>query len=348
MEKLKTIPAPFEKGVNFTNWLEYRSAEQINADMFTKQDFCNAKDLGCDVIRLPIHFERICRAEDGYIIPQKILNILDNVAAWAAELQMYVIFDFHNATHAESYTPADVENILNPVWTQLASRYKDASPYIVYEIMNEPHGIEIEKWNGIIARIFKMIRGIDPKRWIIAGGADWNSTAAMKLLPDFQDDRVIYTFHYYEPFLFTHQGAVWTHIGRIHDIPFPYDPARMPELPQNPTEEELRRFHAYPVEGTLEAVKSCFDQYVDFSRERNAPVFCGEFGCLWTVPNEERVNWYRLVVGLLDERGIARTSWDYYASFGVFNKTPRGVRPQFPQDLNRPLLAALGMNADVE
>ena len=80
----------------------------------------------------------------------------------------------------------------------------------------------------------------------------------------------------------------------------------------------------------------------------NAPVLCGEFGCLWTVPNEERINWYRLVVGLLAERGIARTSWDYYASFGVFNKTPRGVRPQFPQDLNRPLLAALGLNADVE
>ena len=107
-------------------------------------------------------------------------------------------------------------------------------------------------------------------------------------------------------------------------------------------------YRNYPVNGTLEAVKSCFDQYVDFSRERNAPVFCGEFGCLWTVPNEERVNWYRLVVGLLAERGIARTSWDYYASFGVFNKTPRGVRPQFPQDLNRPLLAAMGLNADVE
>ena len=56
----------------------------------------------------------------------------------------------------------------------------------------------------------------------------------------------------------------------------------------------------------------------------------------------------QLVVDLLAERGIARTSWDYYASFGVFNKTPRGVRPQFPQDLNRPLLAALGFNADVE
>lgn len=344
----KIVPAPFSKGVNFSNWLEHRPAEDIRADMFTRQDFVNVKKLGCDVIRLPIHFERFCRREDGYCIHEKILGVLDNVAAWAGELGIYVIFDFHNNCAADTITPDNIEEVLTPVWQQLAERYKDATEHLVFEVMNEPHGIEIEKWNGIIARIFRMIRGIDPKRWIIAGGADWNSTAAMKLLPDFRDDRVIYTFHYYEPFLFTHQGAVWTHIGRIHDIPFPYDPARMPELPEDPTEEELKRFRAYPVEGTLEAVKSCFDQYVEFSRERNAPVLCGEFGCLWTVPNEERVNWYRLVVGLLDERGIARTSWDYYASFGVFNKTPRGVRPQFPQDLNRPLLAALGMNADVE
>jgi hypothetical protein len=71
---MKTIPAPFEKGVNFTNWLEYRPADRIVADMFGRQDFVNARKLGCDVIRLPIHFEKLCREEDGYAIPEKIKN----------------------------------------------------------------------------------------------------------------------------------------------------------------------------------------------------------------------------------------------------------------------------------
>ena len=44
----KIIPAPFTKGVNFTNWLEYRPAEEINADMFTRADFVNAQALGCE------------------------------------------------------------------------------------------------------------------------------------------------------------------------------------------------------------------------------------------------------------------------------------------------------------
>ena len=347
MSVQKTIPAPFSKGVNFSNWLEHRSAEQIFADMFTRQDFANAKALGCDVIRLPIHFERFCEKADGYRIHEKILGILDKVATWSAELQMYVIFDFHNNCAADTFTPADIEDVLTPVWTQLATRYKAASDRIVYEIMNEPHGIDVPVWNEIIARVFQLIRGIDQKHWIIVGGADWNSTAAMKTLPDFQDDKVIYTFHYYDPHTFTHQGAPWCRMERVTGLPFPYDAEKMPPLPENPTEVEKRCFANYPVNGRLEAVVDCFDQYVQFSRERNAPVYCGEFGCFMSVPDEARVKWYELVAALLDERGIPRTSWDYYGGFGIFRRGQRGVRPRFPEDLNRPLLRAMGLNADI-
>ncbi|MBE5779266.1 MAG: glycoside hydrolase family 5 protein [Clostridiales bacterium] len=348
MDKTKIIPAPFEKGVNFTNWLEYRSADEINPDYFTRQDFVNARKLGCDVIRLPIHFEKICREEDGYLIPEKITTILDNVAAWCEELEMYIVLDFHNDCTADSFTPVDVDKILIPVWTQLANRYKDRSEYIVYEIMNEPHNIDIPLWNEIIARVHKVIRQIDQKHWVIVGGADWNSTAAMKTLPDFQDDRVIYNFHYYDPHTFTHQGASWCHMERVIGLPFPYDADKMPPMPENPTEVERRCFENYPEGGQLSAVIDCFDQYAEFSHKRNSPLFCGEFGCFMTVPNDMRIQWYRIVTRLLAERGIARTSWDYFGTFGIFHRVERGVRPRFPEDLNRELLAAMDLNADVE
>ena len=102
------------------------------------------------------------------------------------------------------------------------------------------------------------------------------------------------------------------------------------------------------MDGQLSTVMNYFDQYADFSHERHAPVFCGEFGCFTSVPNDARVNWYRIVAGLLADRGIARTSWDYYGSFGVFNATSYNARPRFPEDLNRDLLVAMGLNADVQ
>lgn len=347
----KAVKAPFTKGVNFTNWLEYRPASEVKEDYYTKQDFINAKRLGCDVIRLPIHFEELIAGDKSLTIPEKVFRILDRVAEWVNELQMHVIFDFHNATGADSRTSDDVESLLIPIWSQVAARYKDASDYIIYELMNEPHGIEIEKWNKAIYNVFHHVRAIDEKHHIIVGGADWNSFAAMKTLPDFQDDKVIYTFHFYDPHTFTHQGAGWSHLERVVGIPFPYEESRMPQMPENPTEEERRRFENYPKEGTVERVIEFFDQYVAFSVERNAPVFCGEFGAFAPfATHEDRVSWYTIVANLLDERGIARTSWDYYGGFGIYDfRKLKGLTMEerrkwtwdFPEDLDMDIVKAL-------
>ena len=346
----RTIPAPFTKGFNFSGWLEHRSADDVAAEMFTKKDFEHVREMGGDVVRIPIHFERFIDRENGCAINGKILAILDNVAAWSKELGIYVIFDFHNNTHVDSVTPADVEDVLTPVWTQLAERYKDASEYLVFELMNEPHGIDIDVWNGIIGRLFKKVREIDKIHYIIVGGADWNSTEAMRRLPDFKDDKVIYTFHFYDPHTFTHQGAPWCHMERVKGLPFPYDKEKMPPMPEDATEIERRCFEGYPFTGTIEAIERVFDVYSEFSMSRNAPVFCGEFGCNnFAVDKEQRAKWYSIVTRLLDERGIPRTSWDYYGGFGIFEMKFekkdgrfRFLPPKFPEDLNREVLEAMG------
>lgn len=125
-------------------------------------------------------------------------------------------------------------------------------------------------------------------------------------------------------------------------MPFPYDSDKMPPLPENPTEIELNCFNNYPVNGQLAKVVDCFDQYAEFSNSRQAPVFCGEFGCCMTVPNDLRVNWYKIVGRILNERGIAHTSWDWHGSFGVFNNVPRGTLPHFPEDVNVDIIEAMG------
>lgn len=350
----QALAAPFKKGVNFTIWLEYRPTDQINEDFFSKKDFENVKKLGCDVVRLPIHFENFCKAEDGYRIPDKITRILDKAVGWAEELGIYIILDFHNSTTVDSKTTADVENILFPVWTQLAERYKAHSEYVIYELMNEPHGIEIPVWNDIIARLFDKVRSIDAKHWIVVGGADWNSFYGMTQLPVFEDDKVIYTFHFYDPHTFTHQGAPWCHMERVVGIPFPYSPEKMPPVPENPTERELKCFETYPENGTIEAVEKFFEQYAEFSIERNAPIYCGEFGCFApTIDKEQRENWYRIVTNRLEERNISRTSWDYYGTFGIFDMkkhTWDEIREKgmgvwkFPDDLSMEIVRAMGLN----
>jgi hypothetical protein len=55
--------------------------------------------------------------------------------------------------------------------------------------------------------------------------------------------------------------------------------------------------------------------------------------------NEDRVRWYQTVTKLLDERNIARTSWDYTGAFGLFT-TPTAAN--INADINVDIALALG------
>ncbi len=64
--------------------------------------------------------------------------------------------------------------------------------------------------NTLLSRTVTALRQIDQAHTLIVGGGGWNSIAGLKTLAIPEGEmNVIATFHYYEPYLFTHQGAEW-------------------------------------------------------------------------------------------------------------------------------------------
>ncbi len=332
---------PFSKGLNLSNWLEPAwGIKDANYCAFGKQDFIDIKNLGVEVIRIPTHFETLSLGKPDYIIPDILFEKLDDAINWCEELKMYVIIDFHNDCAQGSKTSPNIEKILSKIWTQIAERYKDRSEYVIYEIMNEPHEIDVKKWATIQGKIIKLIRQIDNKHSIIVGAADWNSAQELLNLPEYDDDNLIYNFHEYSPFLFTHQGASWTDISRITHIPFPYVKEKMPPLPKNPKDSEIWRLQNYEKDSSEEVLIEPLDKAVEFANKRKAPLMSNEFGVYMKYAEpQERVNWYRIKSGYLDERNIVRISWDYRNSFGIFN-TENATR--FPQEVNKKIIEAMG------
>ena len=264
---------PFSKGVNLPGWLEYN---RNNTLLFGKKDFENIKSLGVEVLRLPVWFEVWNEGAPDYKVSDECWSYLDDSISWCEELGMYIIIDFHNDCDGASKTDPNIEKVLLKVWPQIANRYKNKGDLVIYEVMNEPHfksgniDADIKKWGAIQGNVLKAIRQIDKKHTVIVGGADWNSIDSMLKLPEYQDDNLIYNFHDYSPFLFTHQGAVWTDAKRLTGIPFPYVKEKMPALPKNPTSSERWYFQDYPNASSEKTLVAPLNKAAEFANKRNA------------------------------------------------------------------------------
>ena len=200
---------PFHRGVNLTSWLQVGSARQIQFTMFTKQDIVNIKSLGCDVIRLPINLHFMTGGAPDYTVDPLFFYFLDQIVDWCEELEIHLILDNHTFDVTANTDP-NVDKVLVPVWSQMAEHYQGRSTYLCYEILNEPHGIADARWGQIQQQVIIAIRAVDRVHTIVVTGAGWGSYNNLKFLPIYRDNNLIYSFHFYDPFMFTHQGASWT------------------------------------------------------------------------------------------------------------------------------------------
>ena len=342
-----SIEIPFKKGVNLTGWFQASSVELTPFTRFTKQDFVNIKNLGCDVIRLPINLHAMTSGEPVYAVSPLFFRFLDSAVTWAENLKLYLIIDNHTFDPNVN-TPTDIDKILRKVWVQVAKRYKNRSPYILYEVLNEPHGPSTQEWGRMQKTVIDTIRTVDTKHTIIVGASSFNNYNELDKLPYYSDTNLIYTYHFYDPFMFTHQGASWVdYMDSLKGVPYPYSAERMQECPSSAkgswVDDDLKK---YVTSGTDSAVKKLLDIAVAFRDKRKVPVFCGEFGVLnLFADTTDRAYWYKMVSHYLDSVNISWTIWDYKGSFGIFKK---GSSEMFKSDVFVPLTQSLGFNAPIQ
>lgn len=342
------VTMPFHKGVNLSDYLEPWYIGNICSTFYGKQDFVDIKSIGADIVRLPIHFEEWSSGKPDYIIPEWLWQKIDEAVDLCTELKLYLIIDFHNDCDGNTKTRPDIEKVLVKIWPQIASRYKDSSEYILYEIYNEPHmksgnlDSDISKWNKIQGNVLKLIRTIDTKHTVIVGSENWDNVEVLLKLPDYKDDNIIYNFHDYTPHCFANQGADWIPSTKdLKGIPFPYVKEKMPSLPENANDEEKWVYKNYEHDSREDVLCKPLDEAVKFANKRKVALMCNEYGVSQQYADKtERINWYKLKSQWMDERNIIRVSWDYKNKFGIFNSDKLDV--QFPQDVNVKLIEAMG------
>lgn len=329
---------PFKKGVNLTTWLESYEHSGAGITYYGKQDFVNIRNLGADAIRIPIHFDYWSSTAPDYSINSLLLTTLDNVVKWAEELKIYVIFDCHiNYNRSPNI---NTEEFLTKIWQQIALRYRDSNKYLIYEILDEPKNMSFDNWVKLQERIIKQIRQFDSTHYIIIGATNRSSIDELEKIPDYGTHNLIYSFQFFEPYLFTHQGASWAGLPTIKNIPYPYQSSKLPEISSTTNEKERALYNSYQKDSSLDSMKDILDRAVFFANIRRAPLICSAFGAYQkNTKTVDRNKWHKDVTPLLDNRKISRFVWSYSGDFGLFIQ---GSSNTFPSDLDTSIISTLG------
>ena len=302
---------------DFTKPSEAAKREKMFADI-ARADF--------KTVRIPINFGAWATLDAPYRWhDENGLKIADSFVRWASDNNLNAIIDLHHVEFDGSVKGAATTERFVWLWREIAARYKNTDPErVFFELRNEPHAIKAQDWRVQAEAIIETVRRIAPNHTLIVGFHDWNSRQALIESAPFADPNIIYTFHYYDPFVFTHQGATWSNKGlaELDRVPFPASAASPikvpPAAPDNWVENQIK---SYDKDSQPEKILADLKAAKDWSEKNKVPIFIGEFGSYGKNPTvEDRCRHAAAVYSALGKLNIPSAWWEWDGGFNMFER----------------------------
>ena len=283
--------------INIGNHLEPERESSWGGVRVEAEDFRRIAQAGFETVRVPVRWANKTGSGPDYTIDRVWMDRVAEVVDQALAADLNVILNSHNFTELHSH-PADNTAKLAAIWRQVAERFA-ARPVerLWFEIENEPHD-QLTNANlmATLSPALAEIRRTNPDRPVVIGGEDWSGIDSLATLELPEDPQVYPTFHYYEPFDFTHQGARW-----VGDSPPPVG----------------RRYGTQADAERLERDVAKLRTYIE--RTGRVP-FIGESGAYDAhIALEQRVAYHRAVSKAFAPSGIGVCTWAYTNTFPFFD-----------------------------
>ncbi len=193
------------------------------------------------------------------------------------------------------------------MWRHTAERYRDNPVVVGYDLMVEPNANEIVEiwepelfyeqygdtgydWNSWFPAIVESIREVDEETPILVGGMGYSSLDWLPETRVIDAERVVYTFHQYEPFVYTHQGE-----GEVVNSYPDFFDADWDDEPEDVNQKWLEDY---------------FYLIGDFQMRFDKPVAANECGVIRWEPGA--ADFMRDQWGLFEQRGINYAVWMWY------------------------------------
>jgi len=239
-------------------------------------------------------------------------------------------YAFGNAANCGSFfEDEDLQERFILLWETFAMRYGKYD-FVAFDLLNEIVDPNVsDAWNDIAERTVYRIRKFAPDTWIIIGGTCFNSIRTVKDILPPPDGKIVYSFHFYEPFLFTHQGASWEKLmPNEFRVKYPLTAGEYADIANrqlNGAFAGIFRGMAPELKGT-EMIDFIFREAVPVAEKQNVPLYCGEYGVIHNAAPEYGLAWKKDLHTIFEKYGIGRALWNYKRmGFGLIDECNKDV-----------------------
>lgn len=291
-----------------------------------KDDIAYIASLGMDHVRLG--FDQIVLEEKPFVYREEIIGLLHSFVDWCESFGMRPILNMHKAIgnycdivdQRGFLTDITLQDRFVAIWEMFEKEFRDQRE-VVFELLNEVCDDKPDAWNQVAERTVQAIRAFNKDRLIIVGGVDWNNPPALDRLKVYDDENIIYTFHCYAPFEFTHQRGV-LQAGPLYynrSLQYPCD--------------DIKRYSDYyrlwgqsnPYEGMQSMDIEYLYKYLEpvkrfIETNPDKILWCGEFGTIRHCNIKYRENWMRDMITILKKWDIPYCVWNYLSTPNDGNK----------------------------
>lgn len=328
--------ARLSRGVNLSHWiwLPQRKTLEQRAAFITRADIALLKSAGLTHARLPFEPPTVWDHNEHKF---KDAGLVELRAAIATVLDggLAVIVDAHAVEMGWAMPDAAGRcEELERFWAALAGELGATDPERVFlEVLNEPHDIKDPgAWEKAQERVVAVIRAGAPKHTIIVTGDGWGGIDGLKRLKPLADPNLVYSFHFYEPHTFTHQGASWgwKPWRHIKGLVYPSGPEGVEQVAAGIGADDDEKKQAagavrqYGKERWDAArIGARLAQAAEWGKANRVPVYCGEFGVFRNFsPRQSRLEWIKDTRTGLEMLGIGWAMWDYCGGFALVDGEP--------------------------
>jgi endoglucanase len=137
------VVAAMQPGWNLGNSLDSTGADETSwgNPRITQALISAIEAQGYNSIRIPVTWGQHLGPAPGYTIEASYLNRVEEVVNWALDEDLYVMINIHHDSWqwiANMPNDSTVIARYNSIWTQVADRFRDSPPELIFESVNEP------------------------------------------------------------------------------------------------------------------------------------------------------------------------------------------------------------------